>query len=76
MLYGLLSKLNPSTVVELNRAVATAMGPEYGLEIIDPTVPALSSVKSFIIPGLAGVSKMLFTIQEIRGSIGPRPASV
>ena len=38
MLYGLLGKLNPSPVVELNRAVAVAMamGPEYGLEIIDP----------------------------------------
>lgn len=37
MLYGLLTKLNPSPVVELNRAVAVAMamGPEYGLEIID-----------------------------------------
>ena len=37
MLYGLLSKLNPSPVIELNRAVAVAMamGPEYGLEIID-----------------------------------------
>jgi RNA polymerase sigma-70 factor (ECF subfamily) len=38
MLYGLLGKLNPSPVVELNRAVAVAMamGPEYGLEIIEP----------------------------------------
>jgi len=38
MLYGLLGKLNPSSVIELNRAVAVAMalGPEYGLEIIDP----------------------------------------
>ncbi len=37
MLYGLLGKLNPSPVIELNRAVAVAMamGPEYGLEIID-----------------------------------------
>ena len=37
MLYSLLTKLNPSPVVELNRAVAVAMamGPEYGLEIID-----------------------------------------
>ncbi len=37
MLYGLLAKLNPSPVIELNRAVAVAMamGPEYGLEIID-----------------------------------------
>jgi RNA polymerase sigma-70 factor, ECF subfamily len=37
MLYGLLGKLNASPVIELNRAVAVAMamGPEYGLEIID-----------------------------------------
>ena len=37
MLYGLLGKLNPSPVIELNRAVAVAMamGPEFGLEIID-----------------------------------------
>ena len=37
MLYGLLARMNPSPVIELNRAVAVAMamGPEYGLEIID-----------------------------------------
>ena len=37
LLYGLLSQLNPSAVIELNRAAAVAMalGPEYGLEIID-----------------------------------------
>ena len=37
LLYGLLSQLNPSPVIELNRAAALAMavGPEYGLEIID-----------------------------------------
>ena len=37
MLYGLLSRMNPSPVIELNRAVAVsmAMGPEFGLEIID-----------------------------------------
>ena len=36
VLYGLLGQLNPSPVVELNRAVAVAMamGPEFGLEII------------------------------------------
>jgi len=38
MLYGMLGQQNPSPVVELNRAVAVAMalGPEYGLEIIEP----------------------------------------
>jgi RNA polymerase sigma-70 factor (ECF subfamily) len=37
MLYGLLSRMNPSPVIELNRAVAVAMamGPEFGLAIID-----------------------------------------
>jgi RNA polymerase sigma-70 factor (ECF subfamily) len=37
LLYGLLAQLNPSPVIELNRAAALAMalGPEYGLEIID-----------------------------------------
>lgn len=36
-LYGLLMKVNPSPVVELNRAVAIAMrdGPQQGLELID-----------------------------------------
>jgi RNA polymerase sigma-70 factor (ECF subfamily) len=37
LLYGRLAELNPSPVVELNRAVAVAMadGPEHGLEIVD-----------------------------------------
>ncbi len=37
LLYGLLVQLNPSPVIELNRAAALAMalGPEYGLELID-----------------------------------------
>ncbi len=41
LLYGLLGQLNPSPVIELNRAAAVAMalGPEYGLQIIDQ--PAL-----------------------------------
>ena len=36
-LYGLLMQMNPSPVVELNRAVAVAMahGPEEGLAVID-----------------------------------------
>ena len=36
-LYGLLMRINPSPVVELNRAVAVAMrgGPEVGLRLID-----------------------------------------
>ena len=37
LLYGVLAELQPSPVVELNRAVAIAMseGPEKGLELID-----------------------------------------
>jgi RNA polymerase sigma-70 factor, ECF subfamily len=37
LLYGRLAELNPSPVVELNRAVAVAMaeGPERGLELVD-----------------------------------------
>jgi RNA polymerase sigma factor (sigma-70 family) len=46
-LYGALSRLNPSPVVELNRAVAVgkALGPAAGLEIADDLVgvPALAS---------------------------------
>lgn len=36
-LYGLLARINPSPVIELNRAVAVAMadGPRAGLELID-----------------------------------------
>jgi RNA polymerase sigma-70 factor (ECF subfamily) len=36
-LYGTLARMNPSPVVELNRAVAVAMadGPEAGLQIVD-----------------------------------------
>jgi RNA polymerase sigma-70 factor (ECF subfamily) len=44
-LYGALVKLNPSPVVELNRAAAVgfAAGPEAGLELLDPLLgdPAL-----------------------------------
>jgi RNA polymerase sigma-70 factor (ECF subfamily) len=37
LLYGRLAELNPSPVVDLNRAVAVAMadGPEQGLELVD-----------------------------------------
>jgi RNA polymerase sigma-70 factor, ECF subfamily len=37
LLYGRLAELTPSSVIELNRAVAVAMadGPEQGLEIVD-----------------------------------------
>jgi len=40
MLYNELAKLVPSPIVELNRAVAVAMalGPEAGLEIVDSLV--------------------------------------
>jgi RNA polymerase sigma-70 factor, ECF subfamily len=42
-LYGALGKLNPSPVVELNRAVAVglAAGPVAGLELLEPLLTAL-----------------------------------
>jgi RNA polymerase sigma-70 factor (ECF subfamily) len=37
LLYGQLTRIQPSPVIELNRAIAVAMeeGPEAGLELID-----------------------------------------
>ena len=45
LLYGRLAELNPSPVVELNRAVAVAMadGPEHGLRLVD----ALSGLERY-----------------------------
>jgi RNA polymerase sigma-70 factor (ECF subfamily) len=48
-LYGQLARLNPSPVVELNRAVAVAMadGPAAGLALVDRLEPALSGYYLF-----------------------------
>jgi RNA polymerase sigma-70 factor (ECF subfamily) len=48
-LYGQLARLNPSPVVELNRAVAVAMadGPAAGLALVDQLEPALSGYYLF-----------------------------
>lgn len=48
-LYGELLRLQPSPVVELNRAVAVAMwqGPEAGLALIDPLDSALDGYQFF-----------------------------
>jgi RNA polymerase sigma-70 factor, ECF subfamily len=44
-LYDVLSRLDPSPVVELNRAVAVAMrdGPQIGIRLVDALIPQLSS---------------------------------
>ena len=48
-LYGRLSELAPSPVVDLNRAVAVAMadGPERGLELVEPLAAQLGSYHLF-----------------------------
>jgi predicted RNA polymerase sigma factor len=55
-LYGLLAALQPSPVIELNRAVAVAMaeGPAAGLAIVDPLAdePALSGYH--LLPSVRG----------------------
>ncbi|WP_020667206.1 RNA polymerase sigma factor [Amycolatopsis nigrescens] len=58
-LYDVLAKLNPSPVVELNRAVAVAMGfgPEAGLELVDALTegPAAASLKNYhLLPSVRG----------------------
>ncbi|MPY87501.1 MAG: sigma-70 family RNA polymerase sigma factor [Luteitalea sp.] len=55
-LYGTLATLAPSPVVELNRAVALAMGfgPEVGLDLVD-TLTAESSLKNYhLLPSVRG----------------------
>jgi RNA polymerase sigma-70 factor (ECF subfamily) len=48
-LYGELARIDPSPVVELNRAVAVAMaqGPQHGLELVDTLAPALDGMHLF-----------------------------
>jgi len=51
-LYGLLAKLSPSPVVEMNRAVAVGMasGPEAGLAIVDALIEQKALEKSHLLP--------------------------
>jgi RNA polymerase sigma factor (sigma-70 family) len=55
-LYGTLSQLNPSPIVELNRAVAVSMaaGPAAGLEIIDNLVSEPLLANYHLLPSVRG----------------------
>jgi len=55
-LYGALAQLNPSPVIELNRAVALAMafGPEAGLELADALVEEPSLKSYHLLPAVRG----------------------
>jgi predicted RNA polymerase sigma factor len=55
-LYAELSRLKPSPVVELNRAVAVGMayGPQAGLEIVDKLLPDLSLRQYHLLPSVRG----------------------
>jgi len=55
-LYGILAKIAPSPVVELNRAVAVAMafGPAAGLELVDALVTEGSLQHYHLLPSVRG----------------------
>jgi RNA polymerase sigma-70 factor (ECF subfamily) len=55
-LYGILAKIAPSPVVELNRAVAVAMafGPAAGLELVDALVTERSLQHYHLLPSVRG----------------------
>ncbi len=55
-LYDALSQLNPSPVVELNRAVAVSMafGPAAGLELVDALIPEPSLKNYHLLPSVRG----------------------
>ncbi|HEX4602689.1 MAG TPA: RNA polymerase sigma factor [Candidatus Angelobacter sp.] len=55
-LYGALSRLSPSPVVELNRAVAVAMayGPAPGLEIVDALIADKALENYHLLPSVRG----------------------
>jgi len=55
-LYGILAKIAPSPVVELNRAVAVAMafGPAAGLELVDALVTESSLQHYHLLPSVRG----------------------
>ncbi|MEO8366610.1 MAG: RNA polymerase sigma factor [Pseudoxanthomonas sp.] len=55
-LYGALAQLNPSPIVELNRAVAVSMasGPAAGLELVDHLVSEPSLVNYHLLPSVRG----------------------
>jgi RNA polymerase sigma-70 factor, ECF subfamily len=55
-LYGELAAIQPSAVVELNRAVAVAMafGPEAGLELVDRLLPEPALDRYHLLPAVRG----------------------
>ena len=55
-LYGLLLRVRPSPVVELNRAVAVSMaqGPKAALRIVDDLVAAGALPNSHLLPSVRG----------------------
>jgi RNA polymerase sigma factor (sigma-70 family) len=55
-IYGALSKLNPSPVIELNRAVALGMlmGPQAGLDIVDALAKEPSLKNYYLLPAVRG----------------------
>ncbi len=55
-LYDGLAQINPSPVVELNRAVATAqaLGPEAGLALVEPLFGLTSMRRYHLLPAVAG----------------------
>ena len=82
-LYGMLGRVLPSPVVELNRAVAVGMafGPAAGLELVDALVsePSLSgyhllpSVRGDFVLSLAGLTKRVWSLsagQRLRATPG------
>jgi predicted RNA polymerase sigma factor len=55
-LYGELSRISPSPVVELNRAVAVAMafGPAAGLEVVEPLSAEPALADYHLLPAVRG----------------------
>ena len=69
-MYGVLGKVMPSPIVELNRAVAVSMaeGPGAGLELVDELL-AVPSLKGYhLLPSVRGDFLMkLGRLEEARG---------
>ena len=68
-LYGILARLTPSPVVELNRAVAVAMasGPAAGLELVDALTAERSLENYHLLPSVRGdLLKKLSRLDEAR----------
>jgi RNA polymerase sigma-70 factor, ECF subfamily len=71
-LYGELARLEPSPVVELNRAVAISMaeGPARGLELVDALVSEPAMRNYYLLPSVRGdLLAKLGRVQEARAEI-------